>query len=242
MNRPVVWLHGWGMKPDVWQPLLSHLPSTWNHQLLTLPGHGAHAPRPESEHWCASLLPAIPHGCLLCGWSLGAMLALALAARAPERIAGLLLFSASARFVADDTYAAGLPAATVAAFQADFQDDAAATLQRFLALQVLGDARRHDVLAHLRAGRSPEPSARLLPGLHQLCTLDLRAATRHITRPVRLIHGAHDALMPPSAAMWLGDRLPGAQLSLLDDCGHAPFLSRPRECASLARGFADELA
>jgi pimeloyl-[acyl-carrier protein] methyl ester esterase len=56
---------------------------------------------------------------------------------------------------------------------------------------------------------------------------------------VRLLHGAGDALMPLAAAQWLADALPDGRLSIFDDCGHAPFLSRPRDCAVLIESFAD---
>ena len=47
-------------------------------------------------------------------------------------------------------------------------------------------------------------------------------------------------LMPLAAAEWLADQLPGGRLSVFGQSGHAPFLSRPADCAGLIEGFADE--
>ena len=69
-------------------------------------------------------------------------------------------------------------------------------------------------------------------------TIDLRSAVPQIRQPVRLLHGAGDTLMPVAAAEWLADTLPDGRLSIFADAGHAPFLSRPQDCASLIEGFA----
>jgi pimeloyl-[acyl-carrier protein] methyl ester esterase len=39
--------------------------------------------------------------------------------------------------------------------------------------------------------------------------------------------------MPLAGAEWLAGQLPQGRLTVFDDCGHAPFLSRPAECAAL---------
>jgi pimeloyl-[acyl-carrier protein] methyl ester esterase len=41
--------------------------------------------------------------------------------------------------------------------------------------------------------------------------------------------------MPLAAARSLADALPHARLNILENCGHAPLLSRPADCAALIR-------
>lgn len=99
------------------------------------------------------------------------------------------------------------------------------------------------------AARSPPGSrnarrrrSRLLAaaGLQLLDDTDLRAALPSLDLPVRLLHGAEDALIPAGAAIAMNDALPQCRLTLLDDCGHAPLLSRPDDCAALMEGFLAE--
>ncbi|MCK0512762.1 alpha/beta fold hydrolase [Aromatoleum buckelii] len=241
-GRVLVLLHGWGLGPQVWAPLMPHLPAGLCVRTPALPGHGGTlACSPTLEAWGDALLPELPDGAVVCGWSLGGLIALDLAQRYPRKVARLVLIDTSPCFVTrPENIAApwphGLAALTVTGFIDDFAHDPAATLRRFVALQALGDARRRTVSNALNAALvNLEQCDRnmLASGLELLADTDRRAALDDVRQPVQLIHGAGDALMPLTAAEWLATRLPDARLARFDDCGHAPFLSRPEDCAAL---------
>jgi len=238
----LVLLHGWGLGPQVWTALTPHLPAGLRVRTPALSGHGgALARSPTLEAWGDALLPELPDGAVVCGWSLGGLVALDLARRHPQKVARLVLIGTSPCFVtrtdsARAPWPHGLAAATVAGFIDDFAHDPAATLRRFVALQALGDARRRTVSNALNAALvNLEKCDRnmLASGLELLADTDRRAALDDVRQPVQLIHGGGDALMPLAAAEWLATRLPDARLARFDDCGHAPFLSRPEDCAAL---------
>ncbi|GHU13469.1 pimeloyl-[acyl-carrier protein] methyl ester esterase [Betaproteobacteria bacterium] len=242
-TAPLVFIHGWAMTPAAWRPVMELLPGgrgghSGDHIALPLPGH-AHAPQAAAatlESWASALAARVPHGSTVVGWSLGALLALELAALQPERVRALVLISATPRFVADADWAYGLDARTVVSFLEGYASAPGATLRRFFALQTLGDAARRTLLPRLEAASQPHPDAAqaaLQDGLHLLASSDVRPRLAAIRVPVQLIHGACDALMPLAAANWLATALPQAKLSVLEDCGHAPLLSRPAECAAL---------
>lgn len=245
MTSPIVLLHGWGLSPAVWsglRPLLAGFPrihTPW------LPGHGpaeaAHGP--ELADWTDELVPQLPDAALVVGWSLGGLIALDLARRHSRKVARLALIGTTPRFVAGPDWPHGLPAETVQGFRDGYAGDPAATLRRFVALQTLGDARRKAValaLSEALPAVGEENAPALAAGLALLAETDLRQRVADIAQPVRLLHGEGDALMPATAAAWLADRLPDGRLTLFTDCGHAPFLSRPAECATLLAGFAHE--
>jgi len=241
----LVLLHGWGLGPQVWAGLLDVLPPDLAVLAPELPGHGAtpRAPGTDIAAWSDALLPTLPERTVLCGWSLGGLIALDLAHRHPEKVERLILIGSSPCFVTrtgeDDAWPHGLDADTVAGFIASFATDPATMLRRFIALQALGDARRRAVGAGLNTALAAVDGDRakaLADGLRLLADTDLRPVVRNIRQPVHIIHGAGDALMPVAAARWLAEQCEHSELTQFDDCGHAPFLSRPHECAALITG------
>lgn len=71
---------------------------------------------------------------------------------------------------------------------------------------------------------------------------DMEAATRAlaaVSRPVLVTHGREDAVVPLAASQLVVDTVPGARLSLYEDCGHSPFQEHPerfnRELAAFVR-------
>lgn len=245
MIPPLVLLHGWGLGPAIWLSLRPHLTAFPAIHAPWLPGHGpapaAHGP--ELADWTDALVPDLPDQALVVGWSLGALVALDLARRHPRKVARLALIGATPRFIAGPEWPHGLAAGTVQGFRDGFAVDPPATLRRFVALQTLGDARRKAValaLSEALPAVGAENAPGLAEGLRLLAETDLRDQVATITLPTRLLHGEGDALMPAAAATWLADHLPNARLSVFTDCGHAPFLSRPADCATLLAGFAHD--
>lgn len=241
MSPPLVLLHGWGSSPQVWGPLRAALAPQLGVHAPPLPGHGAPAPGGGLDRWRDALLAGLPERAVLCGWSLGALLAMAVASRAPERVAALILISATPCFVRRPDWTCGLDDDAVADFQRDFAADPTALQNRFRALQGLGDRHRREVIQALRSHAPPADADRdgMADGLAILRDTDLRPSLAQITVPARVLHGAGDALMPVEAATALADALPHGRLSVFEDCGHAPHLSRPRECATLIGSFLD---
>jgi pimeloyl-[acyl-carrier protein] methyl ester esterase len=245
VTPPLVLLHGWGLSPAVWSGLRPNLSDFPEIHAPWLPGHGpaeaAHGP--ELADWTDLLVPDLPDQALVMGWSLGGLIALDLARRHPRKVARLALIGTTPRFVAGPDWPHALAAETVRNFREGFATDPDGTLRRFVALQTVGDARRKAValaLSEALPALGGERAPALAEGLRLLAETDLRDGIADIGQPVRLLHGEGDALMPAAAATWLADRLSNGRLTLFTDCGHAPFLSRPADCATLLTAFADD--
>jgi pimeloyl-ACP methyl ester carboxylesterase len=58
-----------------------------------------------------------------------------------------------------------------------------------------------------------------------------------ITMPVLLLYGAHDRVVPLSAAQRLRDRIPHARLVVIDRAAHLLLEERPDDCARAIRDF-----
>lgn len=236
MSLPLVLLHGWGVRENVWGPLRAELHDL---SILTPPLQAGDS----LAAWADALAQTLPPACVLGGWSLGAMLAMCLAQRHPQRVRGLLLFAPTPRFVNGEGWQHGLDAETVQAFRDAFQRDAQRTQQRFLALQALGDEARPAVTQHLQAALADPVgmSAPLAQGLRLLATSDLRQARPAANLRTLIIHGENDALIPVTAGRWLAEGWSGSRILTLPGCGHAPFLSRPQEVAREVQKFMDSI-
>jgi pimeloyl-[acyl-carrier protein] methyl ester esterase len=228
----LVFLHGWGYTPRLWDGLRGELAAFESAAPLLCP------PSPDLLDWSDRLAADLPDGALLIGWSLGAMLAMACAARHGSKVRGLCLLGASPKFVASDNWQAGLAADTVSAFRTGFSRQPARTLQRFLALQVMGDVARPALTPVLEAALAAPTETSLDAGLQILEAADLRSLLPKIQQPVRLLHGTGDALMPLAAAQWLSHALPAATLACVPDAGHALMLHQPAWLAGQIRELA----
>ncbi len=232
--NPIVLLQGWGYSGSIWTDLRSALAD----QLSLVPELGTHSTDLGSR--AEALAQHILPGSILVGWSLGAMLAIETARRYPDKVAGLFLIGANAAFVASEHWPHGLAADIVAAFRQDFARHPARTLRRFLALQVMGDARRPALQALLESALASPDAPGLAAGLELLEGADLRDAIAAVHCPVCLLHGTHDAIMPVTAARALPARFRQARLIEIPDAGHCPLFSDPMQLASMIREFQRE--
>jgi len=243
MSLPLVLLHGWGATPALWDGLLARLD---RRECLrpALPGHpDGVAAEGGVAHWAELLLAGLPARFDLCGWSLGGLLALAIAQKAPQRLRRLVLIGSSPCFASRADWPHGLDPDQVARFCSEFDEHPAELMKRFHALQAFGDGRRRAVVAALAgcmAEPVPEHQAGMAAGLQLLQTVDLRAALAELALPVRILHGRGDALMPVEGVAQWSSQLADGRVTIFDDCGHAPHLSRPEECALLLQGFLDD--
>lgn len=223
-----VFLHGWGLHGGIWDEARAALPG----QAPDLPGYGDAPPvTPYSAEALADVLAdRLDDGVNLVGWSMGGMVALALAARHPHKVARLVLVGTSPAFVNRQDWTFGLTPEVLAGFAAGLEQDYRATLLRFLALQARGGDAARAVVARLRqvvfARGDPAPHV-LAAGLDLLRNVDLRQAAGQVGCPTLVLHGAHDTLCPVAAGRWLAAHIPQARLARHEGASHAPFISHP---------------
>jgi len=244
-NGPdLVLLHGWSMDRSIWGAFADALCGNFRLHLVDLPGHGR-SPRtvPLTIDSLAGAVAAIVPPCsLLCGWSLGGMVALHLAAAHYSLPRGLLLIGTTPRFSCTDDWPHGTPGKVLTSFAAELDDDATTLLARFRASMCRADAEERKLRRLM--GALPKPPADLTAlreGLDILRNADLRDDAHRIASPTLVIHGGRDAVVPPGAGAWLAAQIDGARWHSFDDCTHLPFLSHPGECAALVRQFASEI-
>ncbi|MGV8897885.1 MAG: alpha/beta fold hydrolase [Burkholderiaceae bacterium] len=239
----VLW-HGWGMHPAVWNDLAAQL--TAQHGIMpqkpALPGYAGTATPVTTtlDALVDTMLAGIDQPVTLCGWSLGALLALHAAQRHPYKVARLILIGATPSFMRRADWRHGMTQQTLAEFAEAVDNDPKTALKHFIAHFNQNDANGRNIRRTLNQALSTDalpPAAILAAGLALLRDTDLRALLPGIAQPTLLLHGAHDPLMPLAAAEWLAATLPQARLEVLPDAAHASFLSDPARCAALMADF-----
>ena len=224
MKAPCVFLPGWcvGRGP------LKLTVNAQNGQIFDLPGYG-NAPLITDFYAAADDIALhLETGTILIGWSLGAQLAIAIAARAPQKVGKLVLIAGPTSFIQRAGWPHAMPPEVLAEFTTGVAADIEAMLPRFVGGFNRGDTRAKAVTLELLKLADPRPpSITLATGLNWLRDVDLRPLAPQIKAPTLLMHGANDPLMPLAAAEALAALIPGAELAVFAECAHAPFLSQP---------------
>lgn len=227
----LILLHGWGLHGGVWQDLIPAFASRFRVLVPDLPGYGRSRTLPPAytlEHLAAELASKLEGPAVWIGWSLGALLALTAALTRPASVKKLVLVAATPRFVQDADWPCATSIELLEGFAQAFAADYEGTLQRFISLQLGVGTRGQALLRRLRpllfAYGPPQPQA-LQAGLALLRDTDVRPRLAEIAAPALVIQGGRDRLVPPAAGAYLAAHLSQAQLQVLADAGHAPFLS-----------------
>lgn len=231
LKKPIVLLHGWGVCRDAWQPLLSELLALGSVISIDLPGFGSAEPIDDFclDSVIEQLLPQIPDQAILLGWSLGGMLAVAVAARYPQKITAIITLAANVKFVADDTFATAMSAEINQHFNRAFAENPTATLKRFFGLLAQGD---YDERALSKKMRNLLDVHGINKNWHDalslLSTLDNREAFSQLIVPGLHLLGAADVLVPASTAESLQLLNHQQRVVVVSGTAHALHWSQPQ--------------
>ncbi len=235
----LLFIHGWGMHSGMWGGVLEVLGRQFRVIAVDLPGHGysnedcGFGIETEALDTVVDKLTMQFSGPLtVCGWSLGGQIALRWAMRCPAQVTRLVLVSSTPCFVQKEGWPSAMAEKTLADFSDALQQDHAATLRRFLALQLRGSENEREHLSVLRRNLmsrgDPDPAS-LQAGLKMLRDTDLRDALPQISQPSLVISGDRDTLTPLAASRYMAEKLPGGKMATIAGAAHAPFLSHTEE-------------
>lgn len=237
--RPVVVLvHGAGMDHSVWALQDRALAHAGRSVLsVDLPGHGrsggAALPSiPALADWLAALLDAVGAGrAVVAGHSMGALAALAFAARHPVRARAIALLGAAALMPVNEDL-------RNAAFTRPDQAAAMIVTWGFSADAALGGSASPGLWL---TGGTTALLARTRPGVLaadlNACNdyLDGPADAARIACPALVIAGERDRMSPAKAGRELAALLPHGRIEVLAGAGHMVMAERPDAVLDLLR-------
>jgi pimeloyl-[acyl-carrier protein] methyl ester esterase len=253
-GAPLLLIHGWGMHGGVWTDVAQKLASDYLVHCVDLPGYGFSVGRDSSRREgnvgmnpdlqldaiVDQLSGQFSEPLTVCGWSLGGQVALRWAAREPDKVRRLILVASTPCFAERADWLFGMASAVLEKFAAELEQDHAATLRRFIALQLRGSENERELLGMLRErlfSRGEPDMGALRAGLDILRAADQRAELLNIKQPTLVIAGERDKLTSPQASHYLAQALPTARVIEVTGAAHAPFLSHPEQFVVAVKDF-----
>jgi pimeloyl-ACP methyl ester carboxylesterase len=218
-STPLVFVHGAGGSHQHWLYVLRALPQAACF-VPDLPGHGRSAGTGRKSvgayaDWLVAFLNALGlEQAVLVGHSLGGAVALDLALRYPERVAGLGLVGTGARLRVAPAILDGL------------RDEFRPTV-RLICEWCYGQDAPPEVLTLGEGQMAATPPGVVHDDFCAANAFDVFGRLAEISAPAVIVTGTQDRMTPPKYAVYLRDRLPNATLHLVDGAGHMVMIEQP---------------
>jgi len=233
---PILLLHGWALNHHVWHGVCEHYAAKYRVLAMDLPGHGRSHDLVLDHYDIDSITDcvaaAIDESVIVLGWSLGAMVAINLALRYPDKVEKLITVAGSAQFIATKDWPHGTELQTFMQFADGLRLNYRSTIERFLAIQTLGSKHALSQIKRLKQVmfHEPDPTPQALSGgLEILKHIRLQEKMAAIHCPTLFVAGSNDKLIRREASKDSADLIANATYREISGAGHAPFISHPME-------------
>jgi len=238
---PVLLVHGMPSSRNVWAQVKDVIASRYRVIAADLPGFGqsTKVALPSLEafaDWLARILDHVGEQTAhVVGHSFGGMLAMAFLHRYPQRVRSLVLSDSVGLgpyggSEGQRKFAAARTREEVRAFlRALFHDPGG-----------ISDALVEGQFAYVTQPGVPEVLERLI-SRREAWEAQVEAQADAIDVPLLVIWGRNDRPVPVAGAERLRG-VPGARFAVIEDCGHAPMVERPREFGDPLLEFLDSVS
>lgn len=222
-GRPVLLLHGGGVAGWMWDPMIERLGDGFRLLVPDLPGHDRSADEEYRSHDQAvsELVPLLERSgsgpAAVVGFSLGAQLAVLLAARHPELVERVAVISAQARPIPAPRLTLALLGATAGLAKRDWFARLQAK-ELFVPPELLDD--------YLRTSAGISRST-LLAAVGENIRFTIPSGWSEFPGRALVLAGSRERPIMRASAGALHDALPGSEHEIVDGAGHGLPLQRP---------------
>lgn len=241
-DRPaLVFANSLGTDFRIWDAVLKRLGSRFRTLCYDLRGHGLSdlgRPPYRIEDHVADLIALLDargiRGAVICGLSVGGMIAMGSAAARPDLLRGLILSDTAHRIGTAEIWN-GRIAAIAENGLGSIGD---AIMERWFT----ADYRRRsaDAVALWRNMLVRTPANGYTGTCAAIRDADLTSAARGIRVPTLCLCGDQDAATPPELVRSLAALIPGARFRTIDQGGHLPGIEQPDVVSGLISAFCEE--
>ncbi|WPY96164.1 3-oxoadipate enol-lactonase (plasmid) [Limimaricola variabilis] len=239
-GRPVVFANSLGTDLRIWQAVVARLDPETPVLLWDKRGHGLSEEGPVGMEGHAADLAGLMDlhelsGALVCGVSVGGMIAQALSAERPDLVAGLILSNTGHRIGDDASWNARIDTVEREGIAAMSET----ILERWLSPGYR--AAQPEMLAGWRMMLTRTPASGYTAVCRAIRDADLTEVARGIAVPTLCLAGSDDGATPPELVSALAALVPAAEYRCLDGAGHLPCIERPEEVATMIREMLDRI-
>jgi 3-oxoadipate enol-lactonase len=239
---PVVFSNSLGTDLRVWDRLLPLLPSGLRFVRYDSRGHGlsdggeaAFAISDLADDLAGLLDRLGVESAVVCGLSVGGVVAQDLAARRPERVRALVLCDTAARIGPAEMWDARIRAVESGGVAAL----ADAVLERWFTARFRREEPELALWRNMLARTSPAGYAATCAAIRDA---DLTETTRRLRLPTLAVVGDEDGATPPELVRETAALIPGSRFAVIPGAGHLPPVEAPEALARLIADFLEETA
>ena len=241
-ERPaLVFANSLGTDFRIWDEVVARLADKFRIVLYDKRGHGlsemGDSPYSIDDHVAdlAALLDDLAvENAIVCGLSVGGLIAQGLTASRPELVSGLIL--------CDTAHKIGTPEAWAERMAAIEDGGIASIADAILERWFTEDFRESDPIAltgwHAMLTRTPKEG--YLGTCAALRDADFTEEAKQIKVPTLCVVGEEDGATPPELMRRTADLIPGAGYEVIAGAGHLPCIEQPAALAGLIETFAKE--
>ena len=215
----LVLIPGLACNAEMWRPQMAVLPAHFRTRITDV-----HTRCDTIQEMARALLEDSPGNLILCGASMGSIVAMEAVRQAPQRVKGMALLGTNARPETDAMRT--LREMAIGLFESG---RAAEVLRANVPLAFHASHARDTRLVRSYLDFILEAGAgQLVRQNRALMTRpDARAHLAAVTCPVLVMCGDSDQLTPPDNAREIATLIPGSQLVMVPECGHMLTIEKP---------------
>lgn len=241
-RKTLVFVNSLGTDFRIWDGVVATLSGQFNIVLHDKAGHGLSDDRPRNakiSDYADDLHSVLQHlklsKVIICGISVGGLIAQSLYQKCPELIEGLILSNAGLKIGTEESWAARISAIEAGGI-ASIAD---AILERWFAPSFREHRKSEFALyRNMLARTSPQGYLACCDAVRDA---DFTEAAASIKLPVLCIGGEHDGSTPAPLVEDMAKRIKGARYELIKGAAHLPCIEQPENYAKLISTFVETI-
>ncbi len=236
-NENLLFLHGWGVTRGVWNGFEKRLcgnRSFWNPCLYTLAQNGCDA---SLESLAEQIKKGLVSKTIVVAWSIGGLIAITLSGLC-DKVKAIIFIASAPCFINKPGWSYTIVKARFEKLHDLLKSRPEAALSSFSDIVIHGDPSPEETLKKLQNNMATQTDREVLsPWLDDLVRLDLRSAYARLSVPAYVLLGQNDVLVKNAVREQLIRLNGNIKVDMVNDSGHAPFISREEDTLRLIQGY-----